>query len=587
MKLTLKKKLLIMFLTLLILPGIATSTFDYFFAKKSLDELTEKGLRNNVLLALELIESQNELVDAGIISLDEAQEEVKERLIGPKQNDGTRQVTSEFELGENGYFVVFDQDGNTIAHPTIEGKNVWDEAYNGIYFIQEMIAAAQDGGGFTYYNFPMPNDPDDVKEKMAYSQMVPHWDWIIGVNTYTHEYNSNLNSLIINAIITLVIIVIIGAFFGNFFANYISRPINMIMEHVRAIAKGDLSQQALTIKNDDELGTLAKHFNEMSENLKTTIQQTSNTSQQVASTAVELSVGSDQTSEAMEQISSSIQDVATDADRQATHAKEAVRAISQMEKIIDHITEQVIQVHDTSNKTIQTANSGNEIVDQAGEQMLVIGEGTESLNNAIQGLHERSHQIESIISLISNISEQTNLLALNASIEAARAGEHGMGFSVVADEVRQLAEQSAEATNNVSSLIAEIQQEIDHAVKTMSVNEPVIREGIALTNEAGDSFRNISLAIVKMTEQIEQIAHDVQAMNEDATRITTIATETEELSEATVRNAETVAAATEEHTATMEEVNSATQNLASMAESLQDTVDLFTLQTESEQKNGE
>src|SRR5690625_3241109 len=142
MKLSLKKKLLIMFLTLLILPGIATSTFDYFFAKKSLDELTEKGLRNNVLLAIELIESQNELVDAGVITLEEAQEEVKERLIGRQKSDGTREITAEFELGENGYFVVFDENGNTIAHPTIEGENVWDEQYNGIYFIQEMIAAA-------------------------------------------------------------------------------------------------------------------------------------------------------------------------------------------------------------------------------------------------------------------------------------------------------------------------------------------------------------------------------------------------------------------------------------------------------------
>jgi len=586
MKLSLKEKLLIMFLTLLILPGIATSTFDYFFAKKSLDELTEKGLRNNVLLAIELIESQNELVDAGVITLEEAQEEVKERLIGRQKSDGTREITAEFELGENGYFVVFDENGNTIAHPTIEGENVWDEQYNGIYFIQEMIAAAQDGDGFTYYNFPMPNDPNDVQEKIAYSEKAPHWGWIIGVNAYTHEYNSNLNSLIINAIITLVIVILIGAFFGNFFANYISRPINIIMEHVRAIAKGDLSQRALSIKNNDELGTLATHFNEMSCNLKNTIRQTATTSQQVASTAAELSVGSDQTSEAMEQISTSIQDVATDAERQATHAKEAVDAVAQMGEAINHITEQVMQVHETSNETIETANSGNEIVDQAGEQMHVIGEGTESLNNAIHGLHERSHQIEHIISLISNISEQTNLLALNASIEAARAGEHGMGFSVVADEVRQLAEQSAEATGDVSSLITEIQQEIDHAVKTMSENEPVIREGIALTNEAGNSFRNISSAVVKMTEQIEQVAHDVRAMNEDASRLTTIASETEELSEATVRNAETVAAATEEHTATMEEINSATQNLATMAESLQDSVDTFMLEREGEAERG-
>src|SRR5699024_1413666 len=211
-------------------------------------------------------------------------------------------------------------------------------------------------------------------------------------------------------------------------------------------------------------------------------------------------------------------EVASDAERQATHAKEAARAITQMKTTMDDVANEVMQVLETSNETIKTAHSGNEIVDQAGKQMHVVGEGTELLNKAIQSLHERSHQIEDIILLISNISEQTNLLALNASIEAARAGEHGLGFSVVADEVRQLAEQSAAATADVKNLITEIKREIEHAVETMQENEPIIREGIQLTNEAGESFRTIANEVVETTEQIEKIAHRAQAMNEDTAR---------------------------------------------------------------------
>lgn len=462
-RINIKKKLLGMFIVLLIIPGIVISVFGYLNSKSGLKESTEKGLKNSVQLASGVIESQNSLVEAGVLSLEEAQEEVKRQLIGNQIDEKTRDMEVGFEFEENGYFVIFDNEGNTIAHPSIEGENVWEEEFNGTFFMQEMIKEAENGGGFTYYDFPMPDDSEMVKEKIAYSQVSPHWDWIIGVNVYTHEYNSHTDSLIMNASITLVITVIIGMLFGNFFVNYLSKSINQIMIHAQQIANGNLSISDLNIKNDDELGVLAKHFNNMLVNLKEMIGQTSDTSQQVASTSEQLSVGSEQTNNAIEQNSSSIQDVVNDAEQQSSHAKEAVKVVDDMVETIQHVTSQVNEVTLASDETIKTAVTGNQTVNEAGKQMTVIDQVTETLKNAIQGLEDRSNQIGNIISLITNVTEQTNLLALNASIEAARAGEYGQGFSIVADEIRSLAEQSAVATDDVKALIIEIQNSVEQA----------------------------------------------------------------------------------------------------------------------------
>src|SRR5699024_10542723 len=154
----LKAKLLIMFVVLLVIPGLAISYFGYQNTNNSVDELTKKGLKGNVQIALELIESQQKSVESGMLTIEEAQEQVKTQLIGNKDTNNIRENHGKFDLGEHGYFVIFDSEGNVIGHPTIEGENVWDEQYNGIYFIQEMVKQAQNGDGFTYYSYPLPDE---------------------------------------------------------------------------------------------------------------------------------------------------------------------------------------------------------------------------------------------------------------------------------------------------------------------------------------------------------------------------------------------------------------------------------------------
>lgn len=570
-----RQKLLIMFLAILIIPSSVQGITGYYNAKNGLEELTEKGLKNNVHMALEIIDMHEELVSTGQMSLEEAQEEVKHHLLGEKDGTGS---DLDLDLGENGYFFILDQDGTFLAHPTLEGENRWDDvSQDGILYVQEIVNQGLNGGGFTYYDFPLPDDPDTIEPKVSYSKQDPNWGWIVSVGSYTHEYSEHANQLVRDTSLTLMATVIVGALAALFFAHYVSKPIQHIAAQAEQIANGHLAVSPLDVKTNDELGLLSRQFNKMLASLRKMIGQTTEAVQQVASTTDQLVAGSEQTSQAAEHISSSIQEVVSDAEAQADKTSEAAQIINDMVEEFEQISSQFENVTNTSQQTVKTAESGNDVVSKAENQMNLIGQSGSEMEKAIQELEERSNQIGDIISLITDIAEQTNLLALNASIEAARAGEHGRGFSVVAEEVRKLAEQAAKATDKVKQLIVEIQGDIQQTAQIIAENGSKIREGVQLTGEAGKSFQIISKSIHGVTAQIEQICAKVQQMNKGTGQLVQSMAEIEKRSQTTAGYAQNVAAATEEQTASMEEIASATQVLGQMAAELQQTVDGFKL----------
>lgn len=568
-----RQKLLIIFLTILIIPSTILGIISYINAKKGLQELTEKGLKNNVLMAIEIIDMHHELVEADQMSLEEAQEEVKEHL-GLIQGD----AALDLDLGENGYFFVLDEEGTFVAHPTLEGKNRWDDrSDDGVLYVQEIVNKGTDGGGFTHYLFPLPDDPDTVKAKVSYSKSDPHWDWIIGVGAYTHEYSHYANRLLSMSSVTLLVTVLIGTVVAMFFARYLSNPIQQVATHVQRIAQGDLTVSPLMIRTKDELGLLASHFNDMLTSLRNMIGETTEVAQHVATTSKQLAVGSEQTSQASEHISLSIQEVVSDAEKQADETQKAAHIVNEMTQAFEQVATDAASVTSTSHDTVETAQTGTDIVSKAKDQMELIGRSSAEMEKAIRGLEERSNQIGDIMSLITHVAEQTNLLALNASIEAARAGENGRGFAVVADEVRQLAEQAGTAADKVETLIAEIQNEIKQTAEMIEKNGSFVREGVQMAGEAGLAFQAISRAITEVTTQIQHVSEKIQNMDEGAERLVQSIGNVEKISQATVSYAQNVAASTEEQTASMEEVAAVTETLRNMAEKLHQTVDGFTL----------
>ena len=577
MRWTIRKKLIMISLILLAVPTLIVGFASYTKAKTGLDQLGADGLKNNVVMAEQLISILNEEVKKGTLTLKEAQERARKELIGAKQTDGSRSLDSKVQMGKHGYFFALDEKGIAVAHPMKEGENLIDsQTPDGTYSTQEILKKANSGGGFLEFEFEVPGEKE-LAPKIVYADKEPNWGWIITSGSYMKDFNSQATQLLIMTLIVLASALIIGTLVIMWFSGKISNPIILITKQVEKLAKGDLKTDPVLIKSNDEVGELSRYFNEMAGNLKRMILSVSEASHQVAGTSEQLSASSEETAKLVQHVAESIQEVAHGAEEQVNRSGEANEAAK---KISQHITEIVTYVEDvnlSSRQTADGAENGNKIVTNTVDQMRTVQKHTRNLSGLVNGLGSKSKEIGKIVSMITSVADQTNLLALNASIEAARAGEQGKGFAVVANEVRKLAEQSGHAAHQISQLIADIQVDIDKSVLAMNEGQSSVNDGLRLVDEAGNAFRDIVQAVRHVSDQIVEVSNAVHEMSGETNEMAEMIVDTADTANEAAGHTQQIAAAAEEQSASVEEITTVSNMLANMAEELQSSVSDFKL----------
>lgn len=578
MKFSIKFKFIVVCCLLLIFPSVVVGSVGYVLSRQGLHEQMEANLQNSVRMAVELIRAQQELVKSGERSLAEAQEFVKETLLGPKQADGTRPMNTGMDFGPNGYFYILDVNGVLLAHPNREGESLWDEQdERGRYFIREVIQRAQEGGGLTTYDWPLPQNPNRIEQKVVYSVLEPDWGWVVAVGAYTKEINRYANLLVNVLVLTLGIVILLGGVGAYFYANRVSQVIRQLVRQMEAVAGGDLTLPELSISSRDELGDLTRHVNEMVGQLRAMLQQVNHTAAQVAAASEQLLASSEETTQAAEQISEAMNHVVDGSEKQAEHIEQANRVVGEMMERLAHAVHEVEQVQHDSVQSTRLAEEGREMMAKSQQQMNRIGETNRLMNEVIRSLQEKAARIGEVVTWITNIAEQTHLLSLNAAIEAARAGEHGRGFSVVADEVRKLADQSKSAGDQVVALIGQIQQEVARTVGAVEQNTAAVESGIRLSQQAGESFRAIAEQISGLNKRIHQVGDAMAMMRDGAEKLVTVMEQVWKISQETTGYSEQVAASSEQQSAAMEQVTSMATALNDTAGNLQTLVERFKL----------
>ncbi|UHA61693.1 methyl-accepting chemotaxis protein [Metabacillus litoralis] len=387
----------------------------------------------------------------------------------------------------------------------------------------------------------------------------------------TEMVSSVKNMMLVWSLISLLLAILIGMFMSRM----ITRPISLLVEGAKKIASGDLTQEDIGVNNSDEISELANSFNIMKQNLQQLIDEVRLNAQQVSVTSEELSASADATNLATQHITLGMQEVAVGAEKQVSTVIQSVESAEEITKGMNKATESIQSVANLTIVANEKATLGNDVVNKTIDQMKLVQDSAMESAEVVHTLSNKSKEIGHIIELITKVASQTDLLALNAAIEAARAGEQGKGFAVVADEVRKLAVQSADAAGQIRQLIEEIQEESEKAVRSMNNGTDVVKEGLKLVSQTGDSFQNIVGAIQQVAAESHEVAAIVNQIHSNTQIVTEGMKEARNIVEQSSVSIQNVAASTEEQNATMEEVSSSAEGLSEMAQNLYKVINKF------------
>lgn len=391
----------------------------------------------------------------------------------------------------------------------------------------------------------------------------------------TAASNAQISARLTTGFILLTFILL--GLFGIFIAKKITRPLQIMGVLCKDLENGDFSDKPRKLFAKDELGQLADALINMRSGLRTILKKVNESATQVAASSEELTASSEQSAQAVMQVANSINDVAQGAGNQLKSIDETVIIVDQMSDGIQQVAASSNQAAEHSAQAVSKAKNGNVSIHKAVSQMVNIEQTVNVSAQVVDKLGDRSKEIGKIVDTIALIASQTNLLALNAAIEAARAGEQGRGFSVVAEEVRKLAEQSQDAAGQIATLIGEIQGDTEKAVVAMNEGTHEVKVGMDVVTKAGKEFEEIAELVTNVSEQVREISIVMQQIDGGSQKIVTSIKRIDGLSKAAVDESQTVSAATEEQSASMEEIASASQHLAELAQDLQAAAAHFTV----------
>ncbi|SDO16516.1 methyl-accepting chemotaxis protein [Paenibacillus sp. yr247] len=389
--------------------------------------------------------------------------------------------------------------------------------------------------------------------------------------------NSNIKNAVTTRMIFIIIFVIsllVCMAIGYWIIRLITRPIRVMQRLMENAASGDLTVHGDYVSKD-EIGSLTHSFNAMIDGLRNLMKNISENSLSLSAMSEELSASAEQAGQAATHITESIQEVSAGTEKQLENVQTTEETIGQMSIGINQISNYSQRISEKAFLASESAIDGKQAIKQSVVQMNVIQSSVSNASRSITELGEETENIGTIVEFISDIAGQTNLLALNAAIEAARVGEQGKGFTVVANEVRKLSEQTSNAVSKISDFIESIQSKVKASVADMEVGTKEVAEGTVVINAVNKSFDKIYNVIGEVTSEIQEISSSVQRIAVGTEEVVKSFQIVSEIASVSAAETQTVSAATEEQLASTEEIAASANSLSNMAEDLQSYVSHF------------
>ncbi|KPN14735.1 chemotaxis protein [Bacillus australimaris] len=391
------------------------------------------------------------------------------------------------------------------------------------------------------------------------------------------QLNQDSNQLLLTLILASVAIIVGFLVIGSRFVHRMTKPIVSVTNAARRMADGDLTLDEIEVTSKNEIGQLGTAFNQMTTHLRQLILQVQNGSRQLADSAAQFEETISQTISASEQTSSSIEQVSEASREQSDAVGKVASAIQEVSTGMQNAAVHTSDVSGHSISVTEKAEEGAALIQQFVKQMSSIKESVNEHHSTMAHVQAQFTGIQNLLGNIHAIADQTNLLALNAAIEAARAGEHGRGFAVVADEVRKLAEESSQLTDQISQLLANVNKDTERSSQSMTKVERDVAEGVNVSQLSEQSFHEILESIRDISMKAEELSATAEQISASTEEISQTVGVIEEGAKRNSEETEYMSAAVEESLAANEEMKAAAEDLKSLSQSLKTSISSFTI----------
>ncbi|MGG1688693.1 methyl-accepting chemotaxis protein [Heyndrickxia ginsengihumi] len=403
---------------------------------------------------------------------------------------------------------------------------------------------------------------------------VPGTDWIVGMEDSYADIKSPVKKMMMQTIWVILISIIISAMLGLYLSRMVTIPLSRLMNRMKEISEGNLNV-SMNEPYKDEFKKLADSFNKMVDKTRKIIVHMNESIHVLETGSSELNRTAKTTAAAIDETTSTTQEISLAIESQARDTDEVANQITNLGVEIDEANKTVEMVKKHALEMSNLVESKKQVI----QNLIQINKQNEievaKVSDSTQLLEESSARIGNITKVIHGIAEQTNLLALNASIEAARAGEAGRGFSVVAEEIRKLAEQSSHSVEQIHGIIREAQQFTKNNSESVKAIQSVTKEQNEYIVETKEAFMQVIDRVSDIIAFIRNIAEDMQEMNMSKDKVTSFVHNVSASGEEVSASIEEVAATSQEQSSMVQQLVEMVEKISNLADELEQTASIF------------
>jgi len=426
-------------------------------------------------------------------------------------------IVKNINIGEAGYGIVVDGEGNIIGHPNddyimnLNFLNGNTMGFEGLEEVGNMMVNGKSG-------IKEVTSPSGQLELILFDPIPNTPNWSFGIAIFFDKMFESSNSMSLLVFILIAVVTGIFVLVSFILGNSISKPVKALSKKVKEFGKGDLSVE-FDHSGRDEIGQMADILNDMAIELRSSITGIRSASEMVVHSSQQLATLAEEQSASNEEISAQTTNIVRNVQNTSASIEEVNAGIEEVASSAQNVSQVSQNLSKDAENTSLSAKKGGEEIEKVVTGISNANIQTKETSEIVRKLAERAKDVGEILVTISSIAEQTNLLALNAAIEAARAGEAGKGFAVVADEIRKLAEESKKSASSISEILKHVQEEARNANIATEKTASTVMEVNEGADMAMKSFKEILSKVEKMFSMVENLAASAQEQSASAEEI--------------------------------------------------------------------